>query len=266
MWLFLLLNGVLFPAEHDPSLVSDSPAGSIASSNLSRATTMGGGRGSSGASVERLLYKALRALAETVGGRHQNAGGWLRLAAAAAYVGLLMAGNALMVAALVWLLLLLGTSWGKEKRLVTHLTCHACLLQVLGGREELVEQLGAVLWPQLAAGYITAKLKPMQPQSDAEVSMKLASAHEPCSVHGHVVRLVLWRIVPASRPRGASADAPCRCCTFVQVELYSRRSALGGKLEQKAVKLRLLRGDKEGPITRYIQHTLNRFLNLRRNR
>jgi hypothetical protein len=63
-----------------------------------------------------------------------------------------------------------------------------------------------------------------------------------------------------------SADAPCRCCIFVQVELYSRRSALGGKLEQKAVKLRLLRGDKEGPITRYIQHTLNRFLNLRRNR
>ena len=52
------------PAEHDPSLVTDSPAGSVASSNLSRATAAGGGRG--GSSVERLLYKALRALAEQV--------------------------------------------------------------------------------------------------------------------------------------------------------------------------------------------------------
>ena len=51
-------------AEHDPGLVTDSPAGSVASSNLSRATAAGGGRG--GSSVERLLYKALRALAEQV--------------------------------------------------------------------------------------------------------------------------------------------------------------------------------------------------------
>lgn len=37
----------------------------MASSNLSRATAAGGGRG--GNSVERLLYKALRALTEQVG-------------------------------------------------------------------------------------------------------------------------------------------------------------------------------------------------------
>ncbi len=49
-------------AEHDPSLITDSPAGSVASSNLSRATAAGGSR--SGNSVERLLYKALRALTE----------------------------------------------------------------------------------------------------------------------------------------------------------------------------------------------------------
>jgi hypothetical protein len=52
------------PAEHDPSLVADSPAGSVASSALSRATAAGGGRG--GGAVERLLYKALRALTDTV--------------------------------------------------------------------------------------------------------------------------------------------------------------------------------------------------------
>lgn len=53
------------PAEHHPSLATDSPAGSVASSNLSRATAAGGGRG--GSSVERLLYKALRALTGQVG-------------------------------------------------------------------------------------------------------------------------------------------------------------------------------------------------------
>ncbi len=51
-------------AEHDPSLITDSPSGSIASSLLSRATAAGR---SGGNSVERLLYKALRGLAEQVG-------------------------------------------------------------------------------------------------------------------------------------------------------------------------------------------------------
>ncbi|PRW33925.1 centromere kinetochore zw10-like protein [Chlorella sorokiniana] len=142
----------ILASEHDPSLVTDSPAGSVASSNLSRATAAGGGR--SGNSVERLLYKALRALTELV----------------------------------------------------------------LGGSEEYAEQLGALLWQQLAAAYIAAKLKPIAPQSDAEV------------------------------------------------EAYSRRSSLGAKLEQKAVKLHLLSGEREGPITRHIKHTLNKFLNVRRNR
>lgn len=43
--------------------------------------------------------------------------------------------------------------------------------QVLGGSEEYAEQLGALLWPQLAAAYIAAKLKPIAPQSDAEVGL-----------------------------------------------------------------------------------------------
>ncbi|KAL4425306.1 hypothetical protein ABPG75_009322 [Micractinium tetrahymenae] len=143
----------ILAAEHDPSrALSDSPAGSVASSNLSRATAAGGGRG--GNSVERLLYKALKALTE----------------------------------------------------------------QVLGGGRELAEQLGPLLWPAVAAAYIAAKLKPIQPQSDAEV------------------------------------------------ELYSRKSSLGAKLEQKAVALHLLPADREGPITRHIKRALNLFLNARRNR
>ena len=48
-------------------------------------------------------------------------------------------------------------------------------LQVLGGSEEYAEQLGALLWPQLAAAYIAAKLKPIAPQSDAEV--RLSGCH-----------------------------------------------------------------------------------------
>jgi len=64
---FLHSPGSVFAcAEHDPSrALSDSPAGSVASSNLSRATAAGGGRG--GSSVERQLYKAIKTLAEQVG-------------------------------------------------------------------------------------------------------------------------------------------------------------------------------------------------------
>ncbi|KAL4418799.1 hypothetical protein ABPG77_010208 [Micractinium sp. CCAP 211/92] len=143
----------ILSAELNPSrALSDSPAGSVASSNLSRATAAGGGRG--GSSVERQLYKALKALVE----------------------------------------------------------------QVLCGSQQLAEQLGPLLWPACAAAYITTKLKPIQPQSDAEV------------------------------------------------ELYSRKSSLGSKLEQKAVALHLLPADREGPITRHIKRALNLFLNARRNR
>lgn len=42
-------------------------------------------------------------------------------------------------------------------------------LQVLCGSQQLAEQLGPLLWPACAAVYITTKLKPIQPQSDAEV-------------------------------------------------------------------------------------------------
>jgi len=42
-------------------------------------------------------------------------------------------------------------------------------LQVLAGSQEHAAQLGTILWPAIAAAYITVKLKPIQPQSDAEV-------------------------------------------------------------------------------------------------
>ena len=51
----------------------------------------------------------------------------------------------------------------------TRLCCLTRLPQVLGGSEEYAEELGALLWPQLAAAYIAAKLKPISPQTDAEV-------------------------------------------------------------------------------------------------
>jgi hypothetical protein len=40
---------------------------------------------------------------------------------------------------------------------------------VLGGDESLAEDMGRHLWPGLAAAYITQKLKPIQPDTDAEV-------------------------------------------------------------------------------------------------
>jgi hypothetical protein len=49
---------------------------------------------------------------------------------------------------------------------------------VLGGQPEYAEQVGALLWPQLAAAYIAAKLKPIQPQSDAEVGGGVGSNWE----------------------------------------------------------------------------------------
>lgn len=45
-------------------------------------------------------------------------------------------------------------------------------LQVLCGSQELAEQLGPLLWPPVAAAYITVKLKPIQPASDAEVGAR----------------------------------------------------------------------------------------------
>ncbi|KAI7835683.1 hypothetical protein COHA_010422 [Chlorella ohadii] len=181
----------ILASEHDPSLITDSPAGSVASSNLSRATAAGGGR--SGNSVERLLYKALRALTEQAS-RHCST---------VLQCWHVPGGCCTKRIALFW----------SRQEL-----CCSIALQVLGGSGEYAEQLGALLWPQLAAAYIAAKLKPIAPQSDAEV------------------------------------------------EGYSRRSSLGAKLEQKAVKLHLLSGEREGPITRHIKHTLNKFLNVRRNR
>lgn len=53
---------------------------------------------------------------------------------------------------------------------------------------------------------------------------------------------------------------------LLQVELYSRKSSLGAKLEQKAVALHLLPAERDGPITRHIKRALNLFLNARRNR
>jgi len=156
----------------------------------------------------------------------------------------------------------------------------SALLQVLGGSGEYAEQLGALLWPQLAAAYIAAKLKPIAPQSDAEVRLwlcgklvvkwsplgwvvdlikkraegaTLGAAHTGCPVVGQRSSPAFKRDHCVNRPlcrRGLhlvkNMHHPDRhlqlieCC--VQVEGYSRRSSLGAKLEQKAVKLHLLSG------------------------
>lgn len=41
--------------------------------------------------------------------------------------------------------------------------------QVLCGNAEYAAQLGAELWPQLTAAYITSQLKPLKPSADTEV-------------------------------------------------------------------------------------------------
>ena len=48
--------------------------------------------------------------------------------------------------------------------------------QVLCGNAEYAAQLGAELWPQLAAAYIASQLRPLQPHSDTEVSAAEAVA------------------------------------------------------------------------------------------
>lgn len=130
--------------------VIESPAGSIASSSLSLATTRADGR----AGTERLVYKTLKVLCE----------------------------------------------------------------QGLGGRSELAAQLGEVLWPAAGGAYIAAKLRPVRPQTDAEL------------------------------------------------EAFTRRGGVGVKLEAKAVKLGLIPGEGEGPITGYMQKTVGRFLGVKRAR
>eukprot|EP00887_Chlorella_sp_A99_P003530 scaffold7.g3530.t1 len=112
----------------------------------------------------------------------------------------------------------------------------AVVEQLLGGSVELAAELGPLLWPELAAAYVAVQLKPLRPQSDDEL---LA---------------------------------------------FSRRASLGVKLEQKAVKLGLLpppagaapaggggagaaaSAGGEGPVTRYVQHTVGKLLAAKRSR
>lgn len=173
-------------------------------------------------------------------------------------------------------------------------------LQVLCGSHEYAEQMGAILWPAFAAAYVSAKLKPIQPQSDAEVwvcacSLAPASLHaclRAClsspsvlpqcqlrsSGHLHGSAIVyclqadshntcrkppvllalhsgqclyllccllchlLFRCIQGNFCTAFLGRLLCRLLYRLQVELYSRKSSLGAKLEQKAVSLHLLPG------------------------
>lgn len=104
--------------------------------------------------------------------------------------------------------------------------------QLLGGSAELAAVLGPLLWPELAAAYIALQLKPARPASDEEL------------------------------------------------DAFSRRAALGVKLEGKAAKLGLLLAAgggtapgspaaataAAGPITRYVERIVGRFLSAKRAR
>lgn len=180
--------------------------------------------------------------------------------------------------------------------------------QVLCGEQELAEQLGALLWPPLAAAYIAAKLKPIAPQSDAEASARhqgggrwawRGSAAAGISAARHAWRGVgrcsdACPFLPCPLPAGASlqpqvstggqagaegrgAAPPVGCVgPGVAPELLVQdgfRAGIGGRACE-ACRMCLYRrrcvlcsaGEREGPITRHIKHTLNRFLNARRNR
>jgi hypothetical protein len=128
---------------------------------------------------------------------------------------------------------------------------------VLGGQQEYAEQLGALLWPQLAAAYIAAKLKPIQPQSDAEVGWQAGgwagsggwwTTAERCDQCSSPARCSLFACVPAARLSSNRCPPPNLPAVLLQVEQYSRKSALGAKLEQKAVKLHLLPGVLSPPM------------------
>lgn len=79
--------------------------------------------------------------------------------------------------------------------------------QVLGGDAELAEQLGALLWPPLAAAYVNTKLRPIQPQSDAEVRAAPALVCTP--PHPKYGTSLSSRAVQGERH--ASCEA-CGCC------------------------------------------------------
>lgn len=166
-----------------------------------------------------------------------------------------------------------------------------------------------MLWPQLAAAYITQKLKPIQPQSDAEVRPYWGSCLGSCRRY----------LRTSSRMPRASCEAERFVLLMGAGGALQPQVGSGGKAgaegSQAAPAARSATGwtawlgqlvscstedpaqpspcphagspvvlpslaphhvhaflpglpaaDKEGPISRYIKHTLNRFLNLRRNR
>ena len=102
--------------------------------------------------------------------------------------------------------------------------------QVLCGQEELAEQVGALLWPQLAAAYIQAKLRPIAPQSDAEVrprrlppscaQLQAPPLCRPVGSYPAAARQRLAGLAPTALRRRHSALP-----RTARVELHSRRSA-----------------------------------------
>lgn len=140
--------------------------------------------------------------------------------------------------------------------------CRRCLpahasrpcTQVLCGQEELAEELGALLWPGLAGAYIQAKLRPITPQSDAEVRLRrrqrcrrhwmlanpglawlpsspshlAPAAGIPEWVYEHYVLLTLgrrWSCTAASRgwePSWSRRRSSCACCRVSALECTAR--------------------------------------------
>ena len=209
-------------AEHDPSLITDSPAGSVASSNLSRATTVGGSGRGGGSGVERLLYKALRGLAEQVGSQLGSCSSSL--------------------------LARLDSSPPCMHRCMP--TAFSASLPAGAGRATGV--CGAAGGPAVApAGCgvhsCEAEAHPASERCRGGWRVESAGRSDPTQMQ------LTSQLQPACLPtclrvhlhKCPSATLPCCTAVRLQVEQYSRKSALGAKLEQKAVKLHLLPGELE---------------------
>ena len=97
-----------------------------------------------------------------------------------------------------------GGGCGAAERAV-YKSMRALAAAALGGSPEHAPELGAALWPDLAAAYIDAKLKPSLPQVDGEVSEARASFGKgdcrPAGPAGGWLGSYCWgRHQPASQP------------------------------------------------------------------
>ena len=95
----------------------------------------------------------------------------------------------------------------------------------LGNNEEMIARFGHVFWPPVASSYISIKLAPAKPSTDAELAVFMRAGSLAIKLEQKAVKLGLW---PSAPPSSGGEEAG--------------------------------RKEKEGPISKFVRVTIGRML------